>query len=98
MPTYLVVTATITDPAPMIAYQKALAESGLYAAHGGRYLIRGRAAVDLENWDGRAVVVSMFPDRAAAEAFWHSDVYQRVVKPLREKAGSFHIALFDAAP
>ncbi len=95
MPAYLVVTATITDPSKMGGYQKALTEAGLYAAHGGRYLVRGRPAVELENWDGRAVVISEFPDRASAEAFWTSDAYQTRIKPLRDGAGAFHIAIFD---
>lgn len=95
MPAYLVVTADITDPAPMGAYQKALTDAGLYAAHGGRTLVRGRAAADLEDWDGRAVVISEFPDRAAAEAFWQSEAYQRTIKPLRAGAGAFHIAIFE---
>lgn len=95
---YLVVTASVTDPQKMAAYVRALAESGLYAAHGGRYVLVGRPVKELENWDGRAVVVAEFPDRAAAEAFWSSDAYQQRVKPLRDGAGDFHVALFDAAP
>ncbi len=95
MPAYLVVTAEIADPAPMAAYQKALADAGLYEAHGGRTLVRGRAAAGLEDWDGRAVVISEFPDRAAAEAFWASDIYQREIKPLRAGAGQFHVAIFE---
>jgi uncharacterized protein (DUF1330 family) len=95
---YLVVTATVTDPARMKAYNEALARSGLYPKHGGRYLFVGRAAADLEAWDGRAVVVAEFPSRAAAEAFWNDPVYQRDVKPLRAGAGDFHVAIFDGLP
>lgn len=95
MPAYLVVTATVRDPAAMAAYQKRLADLGLYAAHGGRTLVRGRAAVPLEDWDGRAVVISEFPDRAAAEAFWADPRYQGEVKPLRAGAGDFHVAIFE---
>lgn len=98
MAVYLVVTAHIADPAKMAAYQAALTESGLYARHGGRYVLRGRPVADLENWDGRAVVVAEFPDRAAAEAFWHSPEYSQQVKPLRAGAGDFHVAIFEAAP
>ncbi|WP_448584959.1 DUF1330 domain-containing protein [Thermaurantiacus sp.] len=94
---YLVVTANVTDPAAMKAYNEALARSGLYGRHGGRYLIVGRAAVDLEAWDGRAVVVAEFPDRAAAEAFWNDPLYQQEIKPLRAGAGTFHVAIFEAA-
>lgn len=96
-PCYLVVTATVTDRERMAAYTRALAESGLYAAHGGHYVLVGRPVADLENWDGRAVVVARFPDRAAAEAFWNSEAYQQQVKPLRAGAGDFHVALFEGA-
>ncbi|MFN3370540.1 MAG: DUF1330 domain-containing protein [Sphingomonadaceae bacterium] len=95
MPAYLVVTATVSEPAAMAAYQQRLDALGLYAAHGGRTLLRGRAAVPLEDWDGRAVVVSEFPDRAAAQAFWDDPRYQQEVKPLRAGAGAFHVAIFD---
>jgi uncharacterized protein (DUF1330 family) len=97
MPAYLVVTATVTDPAKMGAYQQALSASGLYEAHGARYLVRGRAAVSLENWSGQAVVVAEFPNRAAVEAFWNDPAYE-AIKPLRAAAGTFHVALFDSAP
>jgi uncharacterized protein (DUF1330 family) len=96
-PHYLVVTATVTEPEKMRAYNAKLAETGLYAAHGGRYVLIGRPVETLENWDGRAVVVAEFPSRAAAEAFWWSDTYQRLVKPLREGAGTFHVAIFAGA-
>lgn len=95
MAVYLVVTATVGDPAKMGAYQKALTASDLYARHGGRYVLRGRPIAELEDWDGRAVVVAEFPDRAAAEAFWWSTEYQEQVKPLRAGAGEFHVGLFE---
>ncbi len=95
MPAYLVVTALVRDPAAVAAYQQRLDALGLHAAHGGRTLLRGRAAVPLEAWDGRAIVVSEFPDRAAAEAFWNDPRYQAEVKPMRAGAGTFHVAIFD---
>lgn len=94
---YLVVTAVVRDPMAMVAYNRALAASGLYARHGGRYLVRGRPVVELEAWDGRAVVVAEFPSRAAAEAFWAEPEYQEQIKPLRKDAGDFHVAIFEAA-
>jgi uncharacterized protein (DUF1330 family) len=97
LPHYLVVTATVTDPAKMQAYNVKLQETGLYAAHGGRYVLIGRPVATLEDWDGRAMVVAEFPSREAAEAFWWSDTYQQVVKPLRDGAGAFHVAIFAGA-
>jgi uncharacterized protein (DUF1330 family) len=97
MPAYLLVTATVSDPARLAVYNQALAASGLYPRHGGRYIFLGRAAENLENWDGKAVVCAEFPDLAAAHAFWNSAEYQNDIKPLREGAGTFHVAIFEGA-
>lgn len=95
-PTYLLVTARVSDRAKLAIYNKALADSGLYARHGGRYLYVGPPANALENWpDGQSSVLAVFPSREAAEAFWNSDTYQREIKPLRDGAGDFSVALFD---
>ena len=95
-PAYLLVTARVTDGARMGAYAKALAESGLYARHGGYYQFIGKAAVALENWpEGTSIVCAHFPSRAAAEAFWADAQYQDEVKPLRAGAGDFHVAIFE---
>ncbi|MFN7174367.1 MAG: DUF1330 domain-containing protein [Thermaurantiacus tibetensis] len=94
---YLVVTATVRDREKMAAYNRALAETGLYARHGGRYLLVGRPVEDLESWEGRAVVVAEFPSVEAVRAFWHDPDYQERVKPLRAGAGDFHVAIFEGA-
>ncbi len=97
-PAYLLVTATVTDRAKIGAYAKALAESGLYPKHGGFYLFSGPAALPLEDWRGESVVLAQFPSRADAEAFWNSAQYQTEIKPLRDGAGEFHVAIFEAIP
>jgi len=95
-PAYLLVTAKVSDRTKMAEYTRALAESGLYARHGGRYLFVGPAARPVEDWPaGQSAVLAMFPSRAAAEAFWNSDAYQNDIKPLRDGAGEFHVAIFD---
>ena len=95
-PAYLLVTAQVSDGARMAAYARALAESGLYARHGGHYLFLGKAARPLEDWpEGTSIVCAQFPSRAAAEAFWFDAQYQDEVKPLRAGAGDFHIAIFE---
>jgi uncharacterized protein (DUF1330 family) len=96
-PVFLLVIATVTDRPKVLAYARALADSGLYARHGGRYRFIGPAAAPLEDWQGQTIVCAEFPSRAAAEAFWHSAQYQQEIRPLREGAGEFHVALFDAA-
>lgn len=95
-PAYLLVTAKVGDRVKMSAYTKALAESGLYAKHGGRYLFVGPPGRTVEDWpEGQSAVLAVFPSRAAAEAFWFSDVYQSDIKPLRDGAGAFQVAIFD---
>lgn len=95
-PAYLLVTAQVTDRARMGAYARALAASGLYEAHGGGYAFIGQPALALEDWpEGASAVLARFPSRAAAEAFWFSDTYQHDIKPLREGAGTFQVAIFD---
>jgi uncharacterized protein (DUF1330 family) len=97
-PVFLLVIARVHDPVRMGAYARALAESGLYAKHGGHYEFIGRAAADLENWDmGQSIVCARFPSRAAAEAFWHDAHYQQQVKPLRLGAADVQVAIFEAA-
>ena len=93
---FLLVTARVSDPVKMAAYTRALAASGLYPRHGGRYLFVGKAAMALEDWPGDSVVCAIFPSRAAAQAFWDDPEDQQAIKPLRAGAGEFHVAIFDA--
>ncbi len=94
---YMVVTGIVSDPVRMLTYAKALADSGLYPKHGGQYLALGQAAANFENWPaGQSCVIAEFPDLASAEAFWWSDQYQNEIKPLREGAGTFTVAVFNA--
>ncbi len=98
-PAYLLVTAKVSDRARMAAYTRALADSGLYARHGGRYLFVGPPASAVENWPaGQSGVLAVFPTRAAAEAFWNSAAYQDDIKPLRDGAGEFNVAIFEGVP
>ncbi|MFN6934628.1 MAG: DUF1330 domain-containing protein [Tsuneonella sp.] len=84
MTAWLFITATVHDRAAFMArYAPAAAE--LVTQFGGRYLIRARGVHTLEgsNADGASVVVSEWPDRAAAKRFWDSREYREVSK-LRE--------------
>lgn len=97
-PAYLLVLAAVTDRAKMADYGRKLAELQLYARYGGFYRFIGPAAEPLEDWTGQSAVCAQFPSREAALAFWHSPEYQNLVKPIRDGAGAFHVALFDDAP
>ena len=84
MAAWIIVSAKILDRDKFIAgYGQAAAR--LVTQFGGRYIIRapGAQVLEGEGWDGASVVVSEWPDRAAALAFWNSPEYAEV-KKLRE--------------
>ena len=95
MAAYMIVTAAIHDRETFITgYGAAAAE--LIGQFGGEYLIRGPGAELLEGdfGDGAGVVVSKWPDRAAAKAFWNSPEYAEV-KKLREGLADVQVILVD---
>lgn len=96
-PAYLVVVSTITDPAKSRAYVEALRASGLYPALGGFHMTAGKPTELLEGgmFGESPIVIAKFPCVEAARRFWYSDVYQKKIKPLREGAGSFEVAIFE---
>ena len=97
MPAYMVVTAKIADRAAFIdGYGKAAA--ALVARFGGRYVLRGPGAMLLEGdfGDGASMVISEWPDKAAALAFWNSPEYAEV-KALRDGIAEVQVLLIEAA-
>jgi uncharacterized protein (DUF1330 family) len=94
---YMIVIARISDRAAFIdGYGKAAA--ALVTKFGGRYVLRAPGGALLEGaWgDGASVVISEWPDKAAAERFWNSPEYARV-KPLREGIADCQVLLIEAA-
>jgi uncharacterized protein (DUF1330 family) len=94
---YMLVVAQIHDGKKMGQYQAALTASELYPKNHGDYQVRGRPIEMFEGeWPGnQAVVIAKFASADDARSFWHSDVYQNEIKPLRAGAGSFTVALFE---
>ncbi len=91
---YLIIEARISDPKKFLDY--AGAASALVARMGGRYVVMGGAQEWLEGpTDAARTVVSEWPDRASALAFWHSTEYAKI-KPLRAGTGDFRVRLVDA--
>ena len=95
MAAYMIVTAAIHDRETFITGYGAAA-ADLIGKFGGEYLIRGPGAELLEGefGDGAGVVVSKWPDRAAAKAFWNSPEYAEV-KKLREGLADVQVLLID---
>ncbi|MEG1680212.1 MAG: DUF1330 domain-containing protein [Stenotrophomonas sp.] len=93
MTAYLIIEAHITDPQGFGAYARATPD--VAARYGGRYLVMGGVQQSLEGEHAPArTVISQWPDRAAALAFWHSADYA-AIKPLRAGTGNFRVLLAD---
>ncbi|MFT3754395.1 MAG: DUF1330 domain-containing protein [Pseudoxanthomonas sp.] len=96
MPAYLIIAATITDASKFAAYAQQV--PALVQRHGGHYRVMGGVQETLEGGAGGVrIVMSEWPDRAAAQAFWHSPEYHQL-KKLREGCGSFNVRLVDGLP
>lgn len=96
MPAYMIVTAKIADRDAFIAgYGKAAAE--LVTRFGGRYVLRAPGAEVLEGdfGEGGSMVISEWPDKATAMAFWTSPNYAEV-KTLREGIADCQVLLIEA--
>jgi len=95
MPAYMIVTAKIHDRDAFIAGYGAAA-GALVEKMGGRYVLRGPGAELLEGdfGDGASMVISEWPDKAAAKAFWNSDEYTEV-KKLRDGIADCQVLIID---
>ncbi len=97
MSAYMIVTAKISDRDAFVSgYGKAA--SDLVARFGGRYILRGPGAELLEGefGDGASIVISEWPDKAAALAFWNSPEYADA-KALRQGIADVQVVLIEAA-
>lgn len=96
MPAYMIVTAQIHDRDAFLRGYGARA-AALVEKFGGRYVLRGPGATLLEGGfgDGASMVISEWPDRKAAEAFWNSPEY-RDAKRLREGIADCQVLLIEA--
>lgn len=91
-PVRMLVYGNISDRDRLVAYARALAESGLYAKHGGYY---EATTPQLDVFEGeppagRGVIIARFPCLAAAQSFWNSPEYTEIRK-LREGIAEFEV-------
>lgn len=90
---YLVGNITVTNPEGYAQYQKDVPQT--ISDFGGRYLVRGGAATQIEgeSQGGRNVVLE-FPSREQAEAWYNSDAYQAIL-PHRKNNSTGNLILVD---
>lgn len=96
MPAYLIVVAEIVDREAFVRDYAGRA-AALVERFGGRYLMRAPGAELLEGrfGGGASVVISEWPDAAAARAFWTSPDYEEI-KRARADAADCQILLIEA--
>ncbi len=93
MTAWMIITARIHDREAFVSgYGPAAAR--LVAQFGGRYVVRapGAALLEGEGMAGASVVVSEWPSREAAMAFWNSPDYAEVRK-LRDGLADVQVML-----
>lgn len=97
-PVFMVVAGETLDLQRMIAYSKALQETGLYPSLHGYYINAPRPIRTYEGTppDNYAHLMVRFPSVCAADAFWYSEAYQNDIKPLRENppAGNYTVTVY----
>ena len=93
---YMVVMGKDYVPADLAPYQATLPP--IYEKYGGRYVALSTEPDFAEGRnDYQAVVISAWPDAAAARRFWDSPEYRESVK-LREGLGTFDVVIVPALP
>ncbi|NND54714.1 MAG: DUF1330 domain-containing protein [Gammaproteobacteria bacterium] len=96
MAAYMIIYARIHDRDKFIS-EYAPAAAALVEKFGGRYVLRAPGADVLEGSvePNGSVVISEWPDKAAAEAFWNSAEYA-AAKQLRNGVADVEVLLVDA--
>ncbi|TDQ78897.1 uncharacterized protein (DUF1330 family) [Dongia mobilis] len=93
MKAYCIVYENIDDPEMFQTYRAQVMPT--IEAHGGRFLVRGGAFTVLEGeMPYSRIAVLEFPSRQAAEDWYHSPDYQRIL-PYRLKAARCQFVVAD---
>lgn len=97
MAAWLVVTAKLNDRDAFMACGYSQLAAKILEDHGGRYVIRapGATVLEGEGAEGASVVVSEWPSREAALAFYNSAEYAEA-KRLRAGLAEINITLVGA--
>jgi uncharacterized protein (DUF1330 family) len=95
MSAYVVVTERVTDEKGFDEYRSAVVDT--LVPFKGRFLIRGgRLSVIEGEWPMPRLVVIEFASREAAEGWYRSPAYQKIV-PLRLKSAVGNLVIVDGA-
>jgi len=93
---YMVVLGKNYESKDLAPYVQSLPP--IYAKYGGRYVALSTDYTVMEgDPDAQAVIISAWPNEAAAKAFWLSPEYREVIK-LREGIGEFDVITLPALP
>ena len=75
MPAYIIADVQVTDPEAYVGYTKLVPAT--VKAYGGKFIVRGGAAENMEgDWEPNRVVVLEFESVAQAKAWYNSEEYR----------------------
>jgi uncharacterized protein (DUF1330 family) len=95
MKAYVIAAETVNDEAMFDLYRKDVPAT--LVAFGGTFIARGGHFTVLEGeWPEPRLVVIEFPSRAAAEGWYRSDAYQKIIS-LRHKSSVGNLVIVDGA-
>jgi uncharacterized protein (DUF1330 family) len=95
MKAYVIAAETVNDQAMFDAYRKEVPAT--LVPFGGTFIARGGHKTVLEGaWPHPRLVIIEFPSRAAAEAWYGSDAYKKIIS-LRHKSSVGNLVIVDGA-
>ena len=95
MPAYIIADVQVTDPEVYVGYTKLVPAT--VAAYGGKFVVRGGAAENMEgDWEPNRVVVLEFESVAQAKAWYNSEEY-REPKGIRHSASPGKMIVVEGA-
>ena len=93
MKAFVIAAETVKDEAVFAEYRKDVPAT--VEAYGGKFIVRGGALTNVEGeWPHSRLVIIEFPSRKAAEDWYKSPAYQKVVG-LRLKSTSGNLIIVD---